>query len=277
MPSLGPRADNSWSANEFESQARENRKQRVISLLAEGLPVPQGRIFDLLRLLAQPVLDLNGITEIVRTEPLLNTHVEGLLRSYSCDENPAKRAGVPEFLILLGSDRLRILALGCALAEFAGKRLPVEVMRDFWQHSILTALLSSRVARETHPESVERAYLAGLLHDVGKLPLLVAAHEQREAVEDLLVAPHHEPEEERAYFGLDHTEIGRWMALSGNLPGWMIDVLTHHHDHASATEDPTLVAIVATADHCSRLPATDGSAPGDMAWEVAVSQPFGMN
>ena len=79
MPSLGPRADNSWSANEFESQAREDRKQRVISLLAEGLPVPQGRIFDLLRLLAQPVLDLNGITEIVRTEPLLNTHVEGLL------------------------------------------------------------------------------------------------------------------------------------------------------------------------------------------------------
>ena len=138
-------------------------------------------------------------------------------------------------------------------------------MRDFWQHSILTALLSSRIARETHPESVERAYLAGLLHDVGKLPLLVAAHEQREVAEDLLVAPHDEPERERAYFGLDHKEVGRWMALSGNLPGWMIDVLTHHHDHASATEDPTLVAIVATADRCSHLPATDGSALGDVA------------
>ncbi|HWF38094.1 MAG TPA: HDOD domain-containing protein [Candidatus Acidoferrales bacterium] len=277
MPSLGPRADRSWSANELESQARENRKQRVLSLLAEGLPVPQGRIFDLLLLLAQPVLDLNGITEIVRTEPLLNTHVEGLLRSYSSEENPAKKASVSEFLILLGSDRLRILALGCALAEFAGKRLPAEIMRDFWRHSILTALLSSRIAREAHPESVERAYLAGLLHDVGKLPLLVAAHEHQAVVEDLLPAPHQEPGEERAYFGLDHTEVGRWMALSGNLPAWMIDVLTHHHDQASATEDPTLVAIVATADRCSHLPAADGLAIGDVTWEVAASQPFGMN
>ena len=277
MPSLGPRADDSWSANEFESQARENRKQRVICLLAEGLPVPQGRIFDLLRLLAQPVLDLNGITEIVRTEPLLSTHVEGLLRSYSSEENPAKQATVSEFLILLGSDRLRILALGCALAEFAGKRLPVQVMRDFWQHSILTALLSSRIARESHPESVERAYLAGLLHDVGKLPLLVAAHEQQQDTEDSVVAPHRDPGEERAYFGLDHTEVGRWMALSGNLPGWMIDVLTHHHDHACATEDPTLVAIVATADRCSHLPPTGGSTLEAATWEVAVSQPFGMN
>src|SRR5581483_5243784 len=92
-----------------------------------------------------------------------------------------KSQSIAEFLILLGSERLRILALGCAVAEFAGKRLPVETMRDFWQHSILTALLSARIAREARAESIERAYLAGLLHDVGKLPLLVAAHEQQSA------------------------------------------------------------------------------------------------
>ena len=275
MPSLGPRTADSCSAHELESQAREGRKKRVMALLAEGLPVPQGRIFELLRLLAEPVLDLNGITEIVQTEPLLNTHVQGLLRCFSAGKPSSSDANFSEFLILLGSERLRILALGCALAEFAGRHLPVEAMRDFWQHSILTALLSERIAREAHPESVERAYLAGLLHDIGKLPLLITAREQHDSNERLTLALHDEPEAERAYFGLDHTEIGRWMALSGNLPGWMVAVLSYHHDHTHAT-DATLVAIVASADHCSQIPNSGASLAGNLTWDAA-SQPFGVN
>lgn len=276
MPSLGPRTNEVNSAHEIESQAREARRQRVISLLAEGLPVPQGRIFELLRLLTQPVLDLKGITEIVRTEPLLNTHIEGLLRSRS-SAGSFEPANITEFLILLGSERLRILALGCALADFAGKRLPVETMRDFWQHSILTALLSARIAREAHAESVERPYLAGLLHDIGKLPLLVAAHEQQSTNTERSVELHETPVDERAYFGLDHTEVGRWMALSGNLPAWMTDVLTHHHDHAVAMEDPALVAIVAAADHCSQISKVSTSPADNLVWDMAVPQPFGLN
>ena len=277
MPSLGPRADNSWSANEFESQARENRKQRVISLLAEGLPVPQGRIFDLLRLLAQPVLDLNGITEIVRTEPLLNTHVEGLLRSYSCDENPAKRAGVPEFLILLGSDRLRILALGCALAEFAGKRLPVEVMRDFWQHSILTALISSSDCPGNAPGKCPNApiWLVSSRYRTtsfdGCRPRAAGAG-SRPACR---AAPR--AGRSASYFGIDHTEVGRWMALSGNLPGldgrgaWLIITTLQ-----VVTIDDLPVAIVATADRCSHLPEPMARRRETVAGRF-IAQPFGMN
>lgn len=276
MPSLGPRTNEVNPAQDFESQAREERRQRVINLLTEGLPVPQSRIFELLQLLTHPVLDLNGITEIVRTEPLLNTHLEGLLRSHS-DGLASKPQGLAEFLILLGSERLRILALGCALAEFAGKRLPVETMRNFWQHSILTALLSARMAREAHVDSIERAYLAGLLHDIGKLPLLVAAHEQQGGDEQRSLEWHGAPVDERAYFGLDHTEVGRWMALSGNLPAWMTDVLTHHHNHALAMEDPALVAIVATADHCSHVPIIPGSSPEGLILDMTASQPFGLN
>jgi HD-like signal output (HDOD) protein len=207
---------------------------------------------------------------------LLNSHVQGLLRCFSAGEPSSSNANFSEFLILLGSERLRILALGCALAEFAGKHLPVETMRDFWQHSILTALLSERIAREAHPASTERAYLAGLLHDIGKLPLLIAAREQPDSNERLTLALHDEPEAERAYFGLDHAEIGRWMGLSGNLPGWMVSVLDHHHDHTRATEDATLVAIVANADHCSQIPNGGASLAGILTWH-AGSHPFGVN
>ncbi len=77
--------------------------------------------------------------------------------------------------------RLRILVtLGCALANFAGRRLPAETMRTFWHHGILTGLLSEKIAREVQPEAAEKAYLGGLLHDIGRLPLLIVAEEQRQ-------------------------------------------------------------------------------------------------
>jgi putative nucleotidyltransferase with HDIG domain len=227
--------------------ARENRKKRVMSIVADALPAPQGRIFDLVRLLAEPVKDLKAITEIVRQESLLNTQILDLVNS-STSADGYEPPHFSEALVLVGAERLSILAAGCAVAEFAGRRLPAETIRDFWYHSLLTALVSEKIAREVHPESIERAYLAGLLHDIGRLPFLIASQEEEVTSGKAPVQLHDQPATERDYFGLDHCEVGRWMAFSGNFSPWMRDVIEHHHDPSLATEDPHLVAIVAAAD-----------------------------
>jgi putative nucleotidyltransferase with HDIG domain len=245
---LGPNTAYSDCASDgCQSVARENRKKRVMSIVADALPTPQGRIFDLVRLLAEPVKDLKAITEIVRQEPLLNTRILDLVSSSASSEG-CEPPPFSEALVLVGSERLSILAAGCAVAEFAGRRLPAETIRDFWYHSLLTALVSERIAREVHPESIERAYLAGLLHDIGRLPFLIALHEEEVNSGKTLVQLHDQPATERNYFGLDHCEVGRWMAFSGNFSPWMRDVIENHHDPSLSTEDPHLVAIVAAAD-----------------------------
>jgi putative nucleotidyltransferase with HDIG domain len=229
------------------SAARENRKKRVMSIVADALPTPQGRIFDLVRLLAEPVKDLKAITEIVRQESLLNTQIMDLVTS-STSADVYEAPHFSDALVLVGSERLSILAAGCAVAEFAGRRLPAETIRDFWYHSLLTALLSEKIAREVHPESIERAYLAGLLHDIGRLPFLIALHDEEASLGKPVVQLQDQPASERNYFDLDHCEVGRWIAFSGNFSPWMRDVIEHHHDPSLATEDPQLVAIVAAAD-----------------------------
>src|SRR5579872_6559139 len=123
MPSLGSPVVGFWSDQEFDAQAREERKHRIVSPLGEGLPVPQGRIFELLRLLSEPVFDLTCVTRIVRSEPLLNTHVSGFSLSLSSSGVPARHVNISECVVMLGSERLRILALGCAIAQFASRRL----------------------------------------------------------------------------------------------------------------------------------------------------------
>lgn len=234
-----------------EVLARERRKKRVLSLVAAGLPMPQGRVFELLRTLREPVLDLAWLTKIIRAEPLIQAHLLSILHC-SWFEPCERPLELSEAVVLLGSERLRILALGCALAEFAGRRLPPATMRSFWRHSILTAMLSERIAREAHPELAEQAYLAGLLHDIGRLPLLIAAGEQQQRGEPIPQALDDEPAREHSYFGAHHGEVGRWVALSANCAPWMVDVLAHHHNPTHASEDPALVAIVAAADRSSQ-------------------------
>jgi putative nucleotidyltransferase with HDIG domain len=265
-----------------QSEARESRKKRVMSIVADTLPTPQGRIFDLVRLLAEHVKDLKAISEIVRGESLLNTQVLDLLGS----STPADGGEAPHFseaLVLVGAERLSILAAGCAVAEFAGRRLPAETIRDFWYHSLLTALVSEKIAREVHPECIERAYLAGLLHDIGRLPFLIALHDEEARSGKTSIQLLDQPTTERNYFGLDHCEVGRWMAFSGNFSPWMRDVIEHHHDSSLATEDPHLVAIVAAADRSNAAFSqfdTEGARSNLLLQEIQKSQlvgnsPFG--
>jgi hypothetical protein len=57
---------------------------------------------------------------------------------------------------------------------------------------------------------------------------------------------------ERGYFGVDHCEVGRWLALCGGFASWIVDVVEHHHNPSKACEEPSLVAIVAAGERCCR-------------------------
>jgi HD-like signal output (HDOD) protein len=260
MPRLGPAVELQCQIPTGEAAARQERKNRVMSLVAEGFPVPQGRLFELIGLLGEPVTDLRGVSQILRDEPRLGAQILGLLRSSSLPEYRCA-AGVPEAVVLLGSERLRMLVLGCALADFAGRRLPAEAVRRFWHHSLLTALLSQKIAAEVQPEFAEHAYFAGLLHDIGRLPLLIVGQEEEQTGAGFSSRVHDDPAREREYFGVSHCDVGRWIACCGNFPSWMADVVEHHHDPRQAAEEATLTAIVAAGDQCCQpLPAPEARA-----------------
>ena len=272
MPNLGAPAADFQRLDGPEDGRSERLRQRVVELVAEGLPLPRGRTFELLRLLSEPVLDLRQVTTVIRRDPLLVTQVCAFANSFA----PAERsASFPEMVVLLGSERLRLLVWGCALAEFARHRLPAATVRGFWQHSILTGMLAEKMARQSAPEAAERAYLAGLLHDAGRLPLLIALREQQGLGVSLPSHGHDEPSFERRFFGVDHGEVGRWIALCGNLASWMRDVLEYHHEPRLAIEDPALVSIVAAADRYSQSyssPSLSDSRPATPHQRLAWNQ-----
>ncbi len=229
------------------------RKAAVLEILSRGLPPMSGRLLRLHALLSTVPVDLHAVAAIIRTDPPLTAHLLRLCNSALFGLR-RRIVRVEEAAILMGTVRLRSLVFACYLAQVTGDRLPAAEAQQFCRHSLLVAMLAEVAARWLGSQETDRAYLGGLLHDVGKLPLLMVAlredpssrHWLRDSAEMLGL--------EREHFGLDHSEVGRWLALAWNLDPALVEILETHHQPELAHCDPELVGMVALADHlCERL------------------------
>jgi putative nucleotidyltransferase with HDIG domain len=226
----------------------EKRKQRLLSVLSKGLPTLPNYVLDLNALLSNASVDLKKVGTVIRTDPSLSAQVLRLCNSALFGLR-RRVISIEQAAVMLGTERLRTLVLACSVMQFAGKRLNGPQMAAFWQHSFLCALLSERIARQVDYFEKEQAYLAGLLHDIGQLPLWIVMTE-----EEVKNRPPPPPDwsdnipVERDYFGMDHCKVGRSMAVAWNFMPSFIDVFEHHHQPDRAQHDPYLVGIVAAAD-----------------------------
>jgi len=229
-------------------ELQERRKQRLMGILGQGLPTLPNYVLDLNALLSSPSVDLKKVANVIRTDPSLSAQVLRLCNSALFGLR-RRVLSIEQAAILLGTERLRTMVLTCSVMQFAGKKLPKEQLMAFWQHSFLSGLLSERIARQIDYFEKEQAYLGGLLHDIGQLPLWILVLEET-AKQRALPPPDWVDNipAERDYFGMDHCKTGRMMAVSWNFMPSFIDVFENHHSPEHAQHDPYLVGIVATAD-----------------------------
>ena len=237
---------------ETSQEIRETRRQQVAKAVCEFTSTLPDHISQLDSLLSASAVDLARVTRTISCD----SDFAGLLLSLASTELfNARSCGVtiPQAVVLFGSERLRALVLACAFLKYAGRGLSHAERHQLWQHSFLTAALSERTARQVgYPESGQ-AYLAGLLHDIGKLPLLFVTRQGKsvgsvipEDWQDSLSA-------ERNCFGADHCEVGRVIAAAWNLAPCLIDAIEHHHSPSCAKHDAGLAEVVAAADRYADL------------------------
>jgi putative nucleotidyltransferase with HDIG domain len=212
------------------------------TLVAEGSPETAGQapwaLRDLppfpaiatrvLQLLAREDVPLQQVVELIRADAAFSA---GILRAAnSALFGLASRVEtVKHAVMVMGVDRVRTLALTVALSSYLRAALRIEALRRCWRHSLACALLSEELASVCCMPT-DRAFTAGLLHDVGRLGLLVAYPVQYanavlvsdENGFDLL-------QTERDLFDIDHGEAGRWLMREWKLPEEFHEVAARHH------------------------------------------------
>ena len=255
--------------NQAESarlEKEQSQEARVRAMFAEGMPTLPAYIFELIALLSCVPVDLRRVCRVIRTDPSLAEQVIRLCNSAMLGLR-GRVSHIEHAVILLGTERLRTLVLTCSLVQHLGNLLSSADLQSFWQHSLLTATLSERRAFCVGYLETEQAYLAGLLHDLGVLPLLLLSARSRDPkLAPGSIAWGESVELERQYSGVDHCLVGKCIGLSWNFAPQIVEVLEYHHRPQDASYDQTLVEIVVAADLvCQVHGVRVGGAPSQIA------------
>lgn len=178
-----------------------------------------------------PEASLDDIAGIVSNDTTLSAKVLQLVNSsfYSLRQ---KVDTLTWALALIGTNQLMTIVSGVSAVSLF-KNIPSQMinMVSFWEHSIACGttarLLSSYFPRQVE---AERFFVAGLLHDIGRLILVqnLPGHyfeilEQVRQEEIFLFTA------EEARFGADHSVIGAALAHHWNLPDGLVNMIKHHH------------------------------------------------
>jgi diguanylate cyclase (GGDEF)-like protein/putative nucleotidyltransferase with HDIG domain len=126
----------------------------------------------------------------------------------------------------------------------------------FWQHSLTTAIIAEAIGKRLGYDVPEEAYLAGLLHDIGKL-LVEQANPAgyAEVIREMEKNEAPVPDIEHRLVGIDHAEAGGFVAERWNLSPVLVDAIRFHHHEFPSGDPPVasakgkeLAAIVSYAD-----------------------------
>jgi putative nucleotidyltransferase with HDIG domain len=116
-------------------------------------------------------MDVHEVAKIIATDPALTAKLLRLVNSpfYGL---PYKIDSIPRAVVMVGARQLSMLAMGATLVTVF-KGLPVSLvnMQSFWSHSISTGAASRLLARQIGHTQPESFFVAGLLHDIGRLLL----------------------------------------------------------------------------------------------------------
>lgn len=184
-------------------------------------------------------------------------------------------------IMVVGVRQIREVLLSCSLLNLLPKESWVLDPLMFWEHSLACGLVSRYCARKARFKEPERAYLAGLLHDLGELVNMISFQEEFRAAAQLARSEKIPLQEaEHAALGFTHCDTGRILAEHWRLPEDITEVVEHHHQVQQAKLHPALVGIISLADRLCQIhdlgygleDAAGWKLEDDPAWAVVTAE-----
>jgi HD-like signal output (HDOD) protein len=248
------------------------------------LPAMPSIVSQVLHLMEDPLADMNAVCAVLQNDPALAAKI--LRISNSSYYGMKRYVGTLKLaLVVLGVREVRNIVLGVTVFDTYGRgRLDTAFPLELWEHSVRVGGLCKRLGIRLNLALQGEDFIAGLLHDIGKMVLW---RQDRDAYDDLYFRLKHRRaaflDAETVTFGFDHCDAAAALASAWNLPIALRDALWLHHPRNASQQlrdakDPMLAALVRIANDAARRHASDAprDEPGGEdreAWDILDQAP----
>jgi len=225
--------------------AQKVETERILAELECLAPLPTV-VLDVMRAVEDPCATVADLEAIICRDLTITARVFKLSNSCFCARGAMVRT-IGEAVQRLGFRTIKNLVIAAGAGKVLMKPMKHYAYKEFglWKHSLGLALAVRTVARHLGlPFAIqEELFLAGLMHDIGKLvldPILSQALPQ---------PSWHTTDSEMAALGLDHAEVGRRIAQKWNLPDYTVAVIHQHHNLDAETGFVRHIAAIHVSDY----------------------------
>jgi HD-like signal output (HDOD) protein len=210
-------------------------KERAIRSLRE-LPPFSPILNRLLASLAKEEVSFVKLGDLIEKDPVLAGNLLHLVNSALYARRGSINS-VRHALSLLGINKLRNVVLGMSITRMWNqvRTPPSWSMARFNMHSAACATLSDLLAQRLTVNYAEGAFVAGLLHDVGRLLIALGLGEEHDRILQMHEAGKPLLECEMETVGFSHPQLSSEALVYWNLPEQIQNAVLYHH---SADTDP---------------------------------------
>jgi len=230
-----------------ENNGKLAKAQQMVKGIHELPTIPEiaTRVLDMFD---RPDVELEELAETILVDQVMASRVIKIVNSPFFkpmhEIKSLKRA-----LIYLGFRQIRHIALTCSIIDAFDGKSGVFDVKTFWEHSFGVGVVSKIIAQRIRYPEIEKAYIVGIVHDIGEVFLSYYMKDLfQQVVDELQGTTQSFVETEERILGTTHCELGYCLAKNWNFPNDYCDVIANHHLPERATIDPTLSAIVNLAD-----------------------------
>lgn len=212
-------------------------------------PIPQIAL-KVLRLIEDGSFDIDQVAAAVGKDQVISARTLQLCNSALFSKR-RQIVTLDHALVYLGQELFLKLVISAAVQSYfnqSGNGYSL-CKGGLYHHAIGTAVIAEQIAAETQRALPGMAYMAGLLHDIGKVvldqfivttyPMLYREFQDQQS--EIIAV-------ENRVLGMDHTRVGELLARQWSLPACLTGVIRFHHQPEQDPGDASLTPIVYLAD-----------------------------
>lgn len=218
------------------------KRVRDLSTLPEAIK-------KIVELTSDPNVSISKVEEAISTDPVISTRLLRIVNSayYSFFR---EITSIRQAIVVLGLEATKNLVYGTSIITAFGRHSKIErfPFEGFWQFSVATGNISRTLSSLLDYNFYQEAFLAGLVHDIGKI---VLANYRPTQFEEAIIKAHEEgvplSVTEETVFGFNHNDVGQRLAVRWRLPRLLEEVITFNESPGEASEHVEITAVVRLA------------------------------